>query len=354
VQTSFRDLKFTPLFGALKQMQYWLESSQPPQVMLAMPAIEEFNSQKLPSHCEVTRRKIYGPRVPVRGRSRHAKEFGLSLAHWPEDTLTEGMQSMLVVVINGQPEIRIADYSVHCRPGDFLLVPSHLPKFSGKRHPHQKITAETHYDLALFFHGALNPPHLYMRICHYHNDEDSPSNPGEACWIKNLFLGQMFTGMEEYLQKSNERKCTPRLLASFVALFQEEVENGHAFDALEFPSDSPLTRYQNPIEHAQEYIKNHLDKPLSIDIVARWVGLSRSVFTRNFRAATKQSFNAYLTQHRLEQAKVLLTDTDLSIVRVGEKISLSPRRLRRLFEEKYQCTPREFRFSQRKVQSGRN
>jgi AraC-like DNA-binding protein len=354
VQLSSKNTNFIPLLGVLKQMQFWLESASPPQIMLAAPAIEEFNGQKLPSHCKVTRRKIYGTRVPVRGRSRHLKEFGLSLAHWPEDALTEGMQSMLVVVINGQPEIRVADYSVHCRPGDFLLVPAHLPKFSGKRHPHHKVTAGTHYDLALFFHGTLSLSSLGMRICHYHNEEDSPSGHGEACWLKSHFLGQMFTGLEEYLQKNNERKCAPRLLAGFVALFQEEIESGHAFDALEFPSDSPLTRYQDPIEHAQEYIQNHLDRPLSIDVVARWVGLSRSVFTRSFRTATNQSFTDYLTEQRLEQAKVLLADTDLSVVRIGEKISLSPRRLQRLFQEKYRCTPREFRLSQRKTQKDGN
>jgi AraC-like DNA-binding protein len=335
-------------------MQYWLESPQPPRVMLAMPAIEEFNGQKLPPHCRVTRRKIYGPRVPVRGRSRHTEEFNWTLAHWPQDALTEGMLSILIVVINGQPEIRIADYDVHCRPGDFLLVPAHLPKFGGRRHPHKKITADADYDLAIFFHGTLNPLHLYMQISHYHNDEAGPASSGEGCWIKNLFLGQMFAGLEGYLQKSKERKCAPRLLASFVALFQEEIESGHAFDSLKLPSDSPLTRYQDPIEHAQEYIQNHLDIPLSIDVVARWVGLSRSVFTRGFRAATNQSFNAYLTEQRLEQAKVLLIDTDLSIERIGEKIGLSPRRLQRLFQEKYQRTPREFRSFQRKVQNGGN
>jgi len=46
---------------------------------------------------------------------------------------------------------------------------------------------------------------------------------------------------------------------------------GHAFDSLQLPSDSLLTRSKDPIGHAQKYIQNHLDRPLSIDVVARWV-----------------------------------------------------------------------------------
>jgi AraC-like DNA-binding protein len=345
VRPSSENTKFIPLLGVLKQMQFWFESARPPQIMLAAATMEEFNSQKLPPHCEVEKRKIRGPRVPVRGQ--HVKQHPYAVAHWPNDVLVEGMKSMLAVVISGDPVLRVADYQVHCQPGDFLFIPGRFPKWDRVLLPHRKITTDTHHELVLFWGGAPDPSHVHMRICRYHNERDTPNGAGEACWVTNSFPCQLFCLLDAHLQNGFREKSTFHLLASLISLLQEEIEKGDCFDSLTLPSDSPFSQLLDPIEHALQYIQNHLETPLSIDIVAHWVGLSRSVFTRRFRAAMNQSFVDYLTEQRLQQAKVLLSQTDLSIVRISERVGLLPGRLRQLFGKKYQCTPMEFRRSQR-------
>jgi AraC-like DNA-binding protein len=326
-------------------MQFWFESAHPPQLMLAAPTMEEFLDQKIPAHCKVTKSEIKGPRELVRGRK--IKKYPRALAHWPNDAMVEGVSFMLAVVMSGNPVLRVADYQIHCRTGDILFVPARLPKWNFVLLQNQKATVETHHELALFWGGAPDPSRVFMRITRYHNERDTPLGPGEACWGMNSLSCQLFCLLDAHLKNGGQGKSTFHLLSSFVALFQEEIENGRCFDNLALPSDSSLSRHLDPIEHARQYIQNHLATPLSIDVVAHWVGLSRSVFTRRFRAAMNQSFIDYLTEQRLEQAKVLLSQTDLSITRISECVGLLPGRLRQLFGKKYHSTPTEFRLSQK-------
>jgi len=342
--------EFLPLQGALKKIQFWLESAHPPQIMLAAQTMEEFKNQKLPAHCKVTRRKLHGPRVPVRGR-RQINEAPSVLANWPGDGLVEGIASTLLVVMSGEADIRLVDYVVHCQAGDIIFIPARLPKLDGSRPHYEKITPEAHCDVLMLHARPSSAGRISGGICHSVGDHHATGSQEEACWVKNLLLAQLFFGLGDELQNMGHRKSTFHLLVSFVLLFQEEIESGRGFNSLVFPSDSSLSNYQDPIQHATEYIQNHLDKPLSIDLVARWVGLSRTVFTERFRHKTDESFKTYLTRMRLERAKVLLCQSNLPVERISESIGLTSCQLRNLFHQALQCTPTEFRRSQK---SGHN
>lgn len=339
---------FLPLLETLKKIQSGMESERPPQVMLAAPTMEEFKRQNLPVRCKVVRRKIRGRRVPVRGR-RQISENPSVLANWPLDGLVEGVAPTLLFVVSGEADIRLVDYVVHCRAGDILFIPARIPKLDGSRPHYEKITPEAHCDILMLSAHPSNPAHVSAALCHSHGDRHESSGEGEACWVKNVLLGQIFFGLGDELQNKGSLKSTFHLIASVASLFQEEVVSGRGFNSLVLPSDSQDSAFLDPIQHATEYIQNHLNKPLSIDIVARWVGLSRTAFTKRFRAETNQSFKAYLTRLRLEQAKTLLCQSNLSIERISERVGLAPGQLRALFRQSCRCTPREFRQSQKDV-----
>jgi transcriptional regulator GlxA family with amidase domain len=57
-------------------------------------------------------------------------------------------------------------------------------------------------------------------------------------------------------------------------------------------------------------------EPLSIDDLARAVGLSRAHFSREFRRAFGESPHAYLLTPRLERAAALLRTTDRSVAEI--------------------------------------
>ncbi len=351
--TPSKNTKFAPLLGVLEQVLYGLEANRPPVIMLATSEMEEFQSQKLPAHCKVSQCKIHGPRVPVRGQ-RQTQKYPYTLAHWPNDVLVEGMTSMLAVVVKGEPVLRVADYQVQCHPGDFLFIPSQIPRWNGNLPPAPSTAPDSRHELALFWGTSPDKFHFSMRVTHYHNHVVLAPDIGEAGWVTNPLPCGLFSLLETCLQEKVPSKSSVYILASLILLLQEEVKKGHCFDSTVLPSDSQFSQYQDPIAHALQYIHHHLDTPLSIDIVARWVGLSRSSFTRRFRAQTNQSFNAYLIEQRLERAKTLLSQTDLSIVQISTRVGMLPVRLHQLFPQKFQCTPREFRLSQRNSQNDRN
>lgn len=342
-------IEFVPLLGALKRIQFWLESERPPQIMLAAQTMEKFNARKLSPNCRVKRRNVRGPRVAVRGR-RHIGKNPNVLANWPNDGLVESMAPTLLFVVSGEADIRIVDYVVHCQTGDILFIPARLPKLDGSRPHYEKISPDAYCDILMMHIHSTNTTRVSGVLCRSRGDKHEEYAEGDACWVKSILISQLFIGLGEEVQNKGNTKSTFHLLTSLVLLFVEEIENRRAFNSLILPSDSPLSTYQDPIQHAMQYIQNHLDQPLSIDLVARWVGLSRTVFTKRFRTETKTSFKTYLTRLRLEQAKILLRQTDLPIGRISGNVGLAPGQLRQLFSSKCQCTPREFRHSQRKVQ----
>jgi transcriptional regulator GlxA family with amidase domain len=100
---------------------------------------------------------------------------------------------------------------------------------------------------------------------------------------------------------------------------------------------------QSLIKRAQFYIASHLHRPLSIDEVAGHVFMSRAYFTRRFRQETGRSFVEYVTDCRLEKAKVLLVNASWPLRRIAEELGISPARLRSIFLQYEGKTPADFR-----------
>lgn len=345
MKSSLRSKIFAPLVGVLKRIQFSLESDAPPKVMLAAQKMEEFKSQELPDHCKVTQRKLRGPRVPVR-----RPDNPLVIARWPRDRLVEGTMPSLVFVLNGQADIQIADYLVHCHANDILFLPARIPKMDGSRPHYETVTDESHCDLLFLSLLPVGLHSLSVHICHSQKEHHEMSAPGESCWLPSRIICLLFDALAEISQGGRNTKSTFHLVSAIVSLLKEDIEDGKCFTQEDFPSRSLSLDNLSPISKALEYIQNHLDRSLSIDLVARWVGLSRTVFVKQFREETNESFKAYLTRMRLNKAKVLLCQTRLSIEQISKRVGLSSGQLRNLFSEEYQCSPREFRSSQRKAE----
>ncbi len=71
------------------------------------------------------------------------------------------------------------------------------------------------------------------------------------------------------------------------------------------------------IEKAMVWARARLDQPVSLDEWASAVALSRRTFTRQFRARTGSSGQAWLLQQRLDRARLLLETTDHPVERVA-------------------------------------
>ncbi|MBB5117002.1 AraC family transcriptional regulator [Streptomyces eurocidicus] len=93
-----------------------------------------------------------------------------------------------------------------------------------------------------------------------------------------------------------------------------------------------------------QWATEHLDRPLTVDDLARRAGLSPRTFFRRLHAATGTTPLKWLLNQRLARAQALLEATDLSIERIGERSGLGTgANLRRHFAQHLGVSPTDYR-----------
>ena len=73
------------------------------------------------------------------------------------------------------------------------------------------------------------------------------------------------------------------------------------------------------VSMVRDYIAQHYDEDLSVEILAEKVYLSPSYLSVIFKKETGQNLNSYIRTYRLSQAKRLLETTNMKIVQVCQK-----------------------------------
>ncbi len=103
-----------------------------------------------------------------------------------------------------------------------------------------------------------------------------------------------------------------------------------------------LPKYK--LRQAIEYIHEHMAEDLSLGAIASQLGMSQYYFARMFKQSTGITPHQYLVEQRLEKAKRLLADTDLTISEVAYRTGFaSQSHLTRLFRKHLSITPKAYR-----------
>lgn len=333
---------FSVLIEVMKHIQFRLERDPQSSVMVAMPTFAEFKKQQLPVGCSVSKRTMPGPRVPTQGRLS-AGAMRTLLARWPRAGLVEAALPSLFFVVNGKADLRVANYVVHCPAGAILFVPGGIPKMDGSRPHYEEIVPHAHCDLLMLSPGQVSVEGLECSLCHSQGERHEYGGKDEACWVKHRLIAQLFSGFADEVQNEGNVKSTRQLLDCMLFLLAREIERGGAYRSFRHHSEPADQNRHDPIHQAIAYMTDHLDTPLSIDRVSRQVGFSRRAFTARFREKTGETFNAYLTDLRVERARVLLRETNLEINQVSSLVGLGSDQLRQLFHRLHDCTPGEYR-----------
>ncbi|NUS17232.1 MAG: helix-turn-helix domain-containing protein, partial [Streptomyces sp.] len=93
-----------------------------------------------------------------------------------------------------------------------------------------------------------------------------------------------------------------------------------------------------------EWALLHLDRPLTVDALARRAGLSRRTLIRRFHAETGLPPMRWLLHARLDRARELLECTDLTVEAVAARCGLgTPANLRTLFGNHVGVAPSAYR-----------
>lgn len=102
-----------------------------------------------------------------------------------------------------------------------------------------------------------------------------------------------------------------------------------------------LTNYQLKI--VIDYIQEHLDNNLNLDLLASLIHISSHYFACLFKQSTGTSPHKYITNCRLEKAKLLLRQKNLAIAFVCQEVGFKNQsHFTRVFRQHYQITPKAY------------
>lgn len=101
---------------------------------------------------------------------------------------------------------------------------------------------------------------------------------------------------------------------------------------------------RKPIRDAKEYIAKHFSEEIDLETVAYAVGFNSSYFSRVFKEETGKKFIEYLTEMRMQEAQRLLTETDMAIAAIAEKVGYGDDKyFSRAFKKFTGLKPKEYR-----------
>ena len=113
---------------------------------------------------------------------------------------------------------------------------------------------------------------------------------------------------------------------------------------LENPKNGNMDRSAGRVFHAIRYLQNNHSRPVGMDEVASYLGISRKHLSDLFKTATGKSPKEYLCSYRLSVAAGLLAETDLPIKAVAHSTGfLDEFYFSRAFRSQYRATPSAYR-----------
>ncbi len=104
----------------------------------------------------------------------------------------------------------------------------------------------------------------------------------------------------------------------------------------------------NAITNSIRYMKSNMSKKITLDDLCAVACMSRSVYTRSFRAVTGKSSATFLLGLRIAYAKQILALSDMKVDEIARRVGLNDKtRLAHVFSEHVGLTPSQYRASMR-------
>lgn len=131
-----------------------------------------------------------------------------------------------------------------------------------------------------------------------------------------LFLSQVDVKnraetLKDFEERSSVCGSMDELLARLTALQKEYLEE------MSRKREADTVR---PIRMAKQYIQNHYSEPITQEEVSGAVGLSAAYFSVLFKKVEGEGFAKYLIGVRMEQAKILLRETNIPVSKICQQV----------------------------------
>lgn len=107
-----------------------------------------------------------------------------------------------------------------------------------------------------------------------------------------------------------------------------------------------LSRLNVLVSMIEEYIRKSYMNDISMQDAARAVNYSETYFSKMFKQQFGMNFTAYLTEYRMEEAKKLLKQPNVSVREIGARVGYADSNyFARVFKRHYKISPSEFRMN---------
>jgi YesN/AraC family two-component response regulator len=101
---------------------------------------------------------------------------------------------------------------------------------------------------------------------------------------------------------------------------------------------------RDAVEEAIQYIRQYLDRDLSVSEIAEYVGLNPEYLTKLFKKNTGSTLKEYIVNEKMESAKILLATTTLPVTLISSHVGYGNySNFTRSFKHLAGCTPMEYR-----------
>ena len=302
-------------------------------------SLREFCNQPLPEQMRAWPKKRNSKKV-IKNRGRASNNS--IIESWPEDDQVNVRFPMLIYVRSGQAEFQLGDYVALCPQEHFLFLSPGVPRPAGER-PHLEEPRHGKKCEIWWLRSVGHDDHVALSVCY--SEGAQHTNSGQYYIVNDPCVVQLFHvfSQEVASEELHHQKTSFTSLQTFLFLFLREIKAGRFYNRGENNLPRSAAGTTSSIEMARQYIDKNLNHPLTIDTVAQAVFMARSNFTRQFHQETGQTFCAYLTERRLEEARHWLVNESCSIDVVCKFVGLKNSRFHQLFQQRFGMAPGEFR-----------
>jgi transcriptional regulator GlxA family with amidase domain len=117
-----------------------------------------------------------------------------------------------------------------------------------------------------------------------------------------------------------------------------------SYESLILKQDRSSSHHDEEIIKIQEWLAQHYLQEINFEALATSFGMSRRSLNRRFKQAAALTPVAYLQELKLQQAKTLLKESNLTIAQVADQVSIADcSYFSSLFKKRNSVTPMEYR-----------
>lgn len=155
--------------------------------------------------------------------------------------------------------------------------------------------------------------------------------------IQELFQENQFSG-ERRLEKEIDRLYNCRNIMEIMEVTEDNIREYEKF------LERSMSESRNEVAAVKNYIYQHYDEDLNLEMLAEKVYLSSGYLSFIFKKETGMNLNRYIRVFRMEKAGELLKNTNMKVAQISEKVGFSNvSYFCRSFREFYGSSPESYR-----------